>query len=134
MEELESDLLSDLKKYIQIYRCDHSLSCIWDEELSYIQKQSLWHQEMQELVDSKDPDFESCIISSLSPGTIYRGYPACFGHLNAIAMFQSLSRNKSARRILLMTGDQVRLALSTRIFFYGENSQCVWVIASVIFK
>ena len=132
-ESLESCIKSDLIKYIQIYRSNHSLSTHIDEELSWVQRQSLWHHELSKLVESKDCNFESCILSYLSPGTIYRGYPRSFNFLDSIKIFQILSKNKSARSILLGNGDAVRLGVCCRVFFYGESSVSVWILVSATF-
>lgn len=132
--KLESDITSDLIQYIQVHRSNHALSTIIDEELSWVQRQSLWNHELTKLVEFKDSNFEPCILSLLSPGTIYRGYPCNFNHVNSVKIFSILSKNKTCRSVLLSNGDGVRLGVCCRIFFYGESSLSVWILVSAIYK
>jgi centrosomal protein CEP76 len=137
-ESIQSNVESDLKKYILIYRQDHSLSCIWDDNLSYIQKQNVWRHEESKLFPCKetgvDVDFQSSILSGIPEGHVYKACPFTFNHFNPRKMFNSMIRNKSCRQIMLSRGDAVRLGVSAMIFMYGENSVSVGIMVSACFQ
>lgn len=113
------------------------MSCLWDENLSYLLGQSLWRLEMSKVLgDAPIPekDFEMGILRCIPEGHTFKGYPMQFQTIHAYRIFQGLVKTKSAKDILLVKGDKVRFGLRVCAFEYGEHGLSVWVMICARFK
>ena len=135
---MESEVLADLKHQISSYREDHDLSCIWDDELSYVLSQSVWKLEMNKLSDdplaNTDKIFQQSILRCIPESHTFKGFPSHFQHAHSQKIFVSLKKIKACHDILLVRGDKVRFGLQVRCFPYAESSAALWIMIGVRFK
>lgn len=73
----EQEIEMGLKQYIEHYREDHDLGCLWDEDLCHLLGQSLWAFEFQKLTSTSNvgvfnEDFQIGIKRSIPEGHTFK--------------------------------------------------------------
>ncbi|KAI8839507.1 CEP76 C2 domain-containing protein [Chytriomyces cf. hyalinus JEL632] len=140
----ETDLEAILKSQIALFRDDHDLLTVWDDDLSHLLAQCLWSCENGKLartvtsglVESgvSSVDFQEGVRRGIPEGHTFKGFPVHFNTLNPQKIFNAFTTTKSCQNLLLTRGDKVRYGIRVKVFGYAEKCVACWVMVAVRYR
>ncbi len=136
--QLDSSLLSDdlekeLKKHISLYRKDIGLTTFWDENLSFILSPALSSYEYERVTGLSvgNEEFDQAIKLAIPDGHSFKAYPIQLASIDPNKAMQILLKSEICQEIIKSKGDQIKLAIRSKIFIYPESTIATWLILAV---
>lgn len=133
---LSKSLEKELRLILYNYRKQLGLTSNWDDNLSYILTPALASYENERLTGLSigNEEFDQAIRLAIPEGHTFKAFPIQFNHVNSNRIFNACLDSTICEDIIKCRGDQVRLALKTRIFLYPESCLAVWVMFACCYK
>ncbi|XP_065064875.1 centrosomal protein of 76 kDa-like [Rhopilema esculentum] len=131
-----NELEIDLRALVVEHRNNIGMTTQWDDELCYLLSPALaaYEHEHSLGVSVGNEEFQNAIRRNVPDGHTFKGFPIQFIHRNAARAFATCLRSPICEDIICCRGDQVRLAVRTRIFTYPEETMAVWIMFAVKYK
>ncbi|KAI9329408.1 hypothetical protein BDR26DRAFT_1011765 [Obelidium mucronatum] len=148
---LETELELVLKSRIAMYRDDHDLLTVWDEELAHLLTQCLCGCEYGKLYAKRsnsvttagggvnaegvsNVEFQEGVKRGIPEGHTFKGFPIHFNTLNPQKIFGTFSQAKACQNLMLTRGDKVRFGVRVKVVGYAEKCVACWVIVAVRYR
>ncbi|KAJ3070219.1 Centrosomal protein of 76 kDa [Podochytrium sp. JEL0797] len=149
---LETDLELLLRNQIAIYRDDHDLLTVWDDDLAHLLTQCLSGCEVGKLYPKRvggggaaggmagvdfgvsSVDFQEGVKRGIPEGHTFKGFPIQFNTLNPQKIFSTFSQTKTCQNLMLTRGDKVRFGVRVKVVGYAEKCVACWVMVAVRYK
>ncbi|ORY43157.1 hypothetical protein BCR33DRAFT_717893 [Rhizoclosmatium globosum] len=151
---LETDLELVLRNQIAIFRDDHDLLTVWDDDLAHLLGQCLSGCEMGKLYPKKSgaggggvggmvgsgaegvngAEFQEGVKRGIPEGHTFKGFPIHFNTLNPQKIFSAFAQAKACQNLMLTKGDKVRFGVRVKVIPYAEKCVACWVMVAVRYK
>lgn len=132
--EVESKLEKALQSKIKYYRGNTLMvSTEFDEEMSYMLKPAAAKCELEKVYEIKQPqeELEAAMYSRIPDGHVFKAYPLFTRSVDPQEVFAELMQNKTTRKLIDTSSDNLKFALKTKVIPYPENITVAWTILAI---
>lgn len=134
---IEVDLEASLQRVVTEHRDASGIPTRWDPELALVLTQALTSYEMQRVEGKQQAElgwFQDCVRGLLGEGRTFRGVPLNVTHIGERKILGSWLASASAKEILDVVGDDLKLAVRVRCFVFPEGVLSVWVMLAASYR
>jgi centrosomal protein CEP76 len=135
-EMVSNDLEIKIKALINDRRKEIGLNTFWDDNLSYILGSALYSYETERItgISMGNEEFDQAIKLIVPEGHFFKAFPIQTISLNAKKNLTLCLKSTTCEEIIFCKGDQVKLALTIRVFSYPESAIATWIMIACIYK
>ena len=133
---IANELEAELRVLTVQYRQELGLGTHWDDDLSYLLSPALTAYELERCTGLSvgNEEFQDAIHNAVPLGHTFKGFPIQLTSWNPKRVFSACTKSQVCTDILSCRGDQVRMAVRTKLCDYPEGVCAVWVMFAVKYK
>nr|XP_032826957.1 centrosomal protein of 76 kDa [Petromyzon marinus] len=127
---------TELRLLVEDHRKDLGLQTAWDPALAYLLSPALAAYECERAVGVApgNDEFQDAVRRFVPDGHTFKGFPIHLLSRNARRALATALRSPFCDEIVSCRGDEVRLAVRTRVFVYPENACAVWIMFACTYR